>query len=193
MSPLKEGIKNEILNVSENIECEIEGNILAFDVVKVFPHNSGEIVVMAVCRRSFSLTWDDRSDTVTMYTARLNARPSEYYCYFNNSAINVSFLPICAEYQKLCQVREEVCKALDLPIEKVELSMGMSADYEQAIELGSTNVRVGSTIFGLRNKPPSKDVLEEAAEQAKENNQDVKSQDGSAADKQATGMKNLAI
>jgi len=32
-----------------------------------------------------------------------------------------------------------------------ELSMGMSADYELAIEEGSTMVRVGSAIFGARN------------------------------------------
>jgi len=31
-----------------------------------------------------------------------------------------------------------------------ELSMGMSHDYEKAIEMGSTNVRVGSIIFGAR-------------------------------------------
>jgi pyridoxal phosphate enzyme (YggS family) len=31
------------------------------------------------------------------------------------------------------------------------LSMGMSADYETAIELGATHVRVGSAIFGARS------------------------------------------
>ena len=31
------------------------------------------------------------------------------------------------------------------------LSMGMSADYQLAIEQGSTMIRVGSAIFGLRN------------------------------------------
>jgi len=31
-----------------------------------------------------------------------------------------------------------------------ELSMGMSGDYEVAIEEGSTIVRVGSAIFGAR-------------------------------------------
>lgn len=36
---------------------------------------------------------------------------------------------------------------------KLETSMGMSNDYEQAIEQGSSNVRVGSSIFGSR---PSK-------------------------------------
>jgi len=32
-----------------------------------------------------------------------------------------------------------------------ELSMGMSGDYEQAIQLGSTLVRIGSSIFGARD------------------------------------------
>ena len=33
-----------------------------------------------------------------------------------------------------------------------KLSMGMSADYEIAIEFGATHIRVGSAIFGHRNK-----------------------------------------
>jgi uncharacterized pyridoxal phosphate-containing UPF0001 family protein len=32
-----------------------------------------------------------------------------------------------------------------------ELSMGMTADYEAAIEEGATLVRVGTAIFGERN------------------------------------------
>ena len=32
----------------------------------------------------------------------------------------------------------------------LELSMGMSADYEDAIRFGSTSVRVGSLFFGQR-------------------------------------------
>jgi hypothetical protein len=32
-----------------------------------------------------------------------------------------------------------------------ELSMGMSADYEEAVEEGATIVRVGSVIFGVRS------------------------------------------
>ncbi|PPQ32096.1 YggS family pyridoxal phosphate enzyme [Rhodoblastus sphagnicola] len=38
--------------------------------------------------------------------------------------------------------------ARDLGLEK--LSMGMSADFEQAIQLGATHIRVGSAIFGSR-------------------------------------------
>lgn len=34
-----------------------------------------------------------------------------------------------------------------------ELSMGMSADFETAVALGATYVRVGSAIFGQRSKP----------------------------------------
>jgi len=37
-----------------------------------------------------------------------------------------------------------------------ELSMGMSGDYELAIEEGATCVRVGQAIFGARNTPDSK-------------------------------------
>ncbi|WP_119167354.1 YggS family pyridoxal phosphate-dependent enzyme [Algihabitans albus] len=41
--------------------------------------------------------------------------------------------------------------AQDLDLEN--LSMGMSGDYEAAVMLGATSVRVGSAIFGQRPKP----------------------------------------
>lgn len=56
-------------------------------------------------------------------------------------------------FKALANCRKEVCKELGIPEEQCELSMGMSADFEQAIEMGSTNVRVGSTIFGAREYP----------------------------------------
>ena len=37
------------------------------------------------------------------------------------------------------------------PSERPQISMGMSDDYQVAIEEGSTMVRIGSTIFGARN------------------------------------------
>ncbi|KAM6331559.1 pyridoxal phosphate homeostasis protein isoform 1-T1 [Alca torda] len=55
------------------------------------------------------------------------------------------------DFQMLLSLRQEVCEKLNLPIEKVELSMGMSTDFQHAIEVGSTNVRIGSTIFGERD------------------------------------------
>ena len=59
---------------------------------------------------------------------------------------------IQAEFKGLKSLFEEV-KLLQLPsnIEMNELSMGMSGDYKLAIEEGSTMVRIGSTIFGLRS------------------------------------------
>ncbi|CAN1222594.1 Pyridoxal phosphate homeostasis protein [Linum grandiflorum] len=53
-------------------------------------------------------------------------------------------------FKTLASCRSEVCKALGIEEEQCELSMGMSNDFEQAIEMGSTNVRVGSIIFGAR-------------------------------------------
>ncbi|GBP05769.1 Pyridoxal phosphate homeostasis protein [Eumeta japonica] len=54
------------------------------------------------------------------------------------------------DFMKLFQYRKEVCKNLNLDINQVELSMGMSTDFEHAIEMGATTVRVGSNIFGTR-------------------------------------------
>ncbi|NXX29651.1 PLPHP protein, partial [Nicator chloris] len=55
------------------------------------------------------------------------------------------------DFQVLLSLRQEVCEKLNLPVDKVELSMGMSTDFQHAIEVGSTNVRIGSTIFGERD------------------------------------------
>lgn len=41
----------------------------------------------------------------------------------------------------------EMARRHDLPV----LSMGMSGDYELAVELGATHVRVGTAIFGARD------------------------------------------
>ncbi|XP_008586173.1 PREDICTED: proline synthase co-transcribed bacterial homolog protein isoform X1 [Galeopterus variegatus] len=63
------------------------------------------------------------------------------------------------DFQVLLSLREELCKKLNIPTDQVELSMGMSMDFQHAIEVGSTNVRVGSTIFGERDysKKPAPD------------------------------------
>lgn len=58
------------------------------------------------------------------------------------------------DFQRLLQCRIEVCKRNAFCIRDVELSMGMSHDFEHAIEVGSTSVRVGSIIFGEREMKP---------------------------------------
>lgn len=55
-------------------------------------------------------------------------------------------------FRKLREIRDElirqgVCKMEEM----LDLSMGMSQDYELAVEEGATIVRIGSSIFGHRN------------------------------------------
>lgn len=50
----------------------------------------------------------------------------------------------------LVRCRASVAEVLGVPAESLELSMGMSGDWERAIRQGSTSVRVGSAIFGAR-------------------------------------------
>jgi PLP dependent protein len=58
-----------------------------------------------------------------------------------------------AEFKTLRSVFEKLkAAALPEPFQITELSMGMSGDYTIAIEEGSTMIRVGSAIFGERNK-----------------------------------------
>jgi pyridoxal phosphate enzyme (YggS family) len=54
-------------------------------------------------------------------------------------------------FQRLRELRDDLAKRLgrSLPV----LSMGMSHDFEVAIEEGATEVRVGTAIFGERPKP----------------------------------------
>jgi pyridoxal phosphate enzyme (YggS family) len=54
-------------------------------------------------------------------------------------------------FRRLRELSEEIA-ALGLPgVEMTELSMGMSGDFEAAVEEGATLVRVGTAIFGARS------------------------------------------
>ncbi|KAI4626250.1 uncharacterized protein J4E87_004751 [Alternaria ethzedia] len=61
------------------------------------------------------------------------------------------------DFVKLKEVRDQVVKELGWEEGQLELSMGMSADFEEAIKMGSDEVRVGSQIFGER--PQKKDAV----------------------------------
>jgi pyridoxal phosphate enzyme (YggS family) len=56
------------------------------------------------------------------------------------------------DFETLRKVRDEVAEGLGVGEDELELSMGMSGDFEGAIRQGSDEVRIGSTIFGER--PP---------------------------------------
>lgn len=53
-----------------------------------------------------------------------------------------------AEFRTLRELRDRLSLQLSVPLP--ELSMGMSGDFETAIEEGATIVRIGSAIFGSR-------------------------------------------
>ncbi|XP_060648529.1 pyridoxal phosphate homeostasis protein isoform X1 [Drosophila nasuta] len=54
------------------------------------------------------------------------------------------------DFISLMKVHSTICQANNLSGEEVAVSMGMSNDYDRAIEMGSTIVRVGTSIFGYR-------------------------------------------
>lgn len=56
-------------------------------------------------------------------------------------------------FQRLRQLKEEIGKLSLSGVSMEYLSMGMSHDYEIAIEEGANLVRVGSAIFGKRSYP----------------------------------------
>ena len=54
-------------------------------------------------------------------------------------------------FRRLRELRDQLVKRIGLPLPV--LSMGMSHDFEVAIEEGATEVRVGTALFGLRPAP----------------------------------------
>lgn len=58
-------------------------------------------------------------------------------------------------FVRLRQLRDRIHQLDETPSRALELSMGMSGDFEIAIEEGATVVRVGQAIFGARSTPDS--------------------------------------
>ena len=52
-------------------------------------------------------------------------------------------------FARLRELRDHVVRRIGRPMP--ELSMGMSGDFEVAVEEGSTMVRVGTALFGPRD------------------------------------------
>lgn len=71
------------------------------------------------------------------------------------------------DFVTLRETRDKVAEELGIAKEELELSMGMSSDFQGAITQGSDEVRVGTDIFGER--PPRKDakVKEDTEEEKK--------------------------
>jgi pyridoxal phosphate enzyme (YggS family) len=58
-----------------------------------------------------------------------------------------------AYFRKLRELRERLAERHFSAVSLDQISMGMSHDFEVAIEEGSTCIRVGTAIFGERKKP----------------------------------------
>ena len=54
------------------------------------------------------------------------------------------------DFHTLRRARDDIAAVLNITAQDLELSMGMSEDFEGAVKLGSNEVRVGSTLFGER-------------------------------------------
>lgn len=74
------------------------------------------------------------------------------------------------DFDRLRETRDRVAQELGMDKDSLDLSMGMSSDFEGAIVQGSNEVRVGTNIFGTR--PPRKDakVKDDAAEGTADSN-----------------------
>lgn len=68
------------------------------------------------------------------------------------------------DFVRLREVRDQVAGELGVAKEELELSMGMSEDFESAVRCGSNEVRVGSTIFGQRGSRQDAKIQDEISE-----------------------------
>uniref|UniRef100_A0A182PGN4 Pyridoxal phosphate homeostasis protein n=1 Tax=Anopheles epiroticus TaxID=199890 RepID=A0A182PGN4_9DIPT len=59
------------------------------------------------------------------------------------------------DFGTLMKCHQGICSTFERDPAELQVSMGMSDDFVQAIEAGSTIVRVGSSIFGARAKKPT--------------------------------------
>jgi len=63
------------------------------------------------------------------------------------STLDANRVAIRQEFAAIRNLRDRLMQEFQPPIELTELSMGMSADFEQAIAEGSTCVRIGSNLW----------------------------------------------
>ncbi|KAK5674493.1 hypothetical protein LTS10_012881 [Elasticomyces elasticus] len=69
------------------------------------------------------------------------------------------------DFVALRETRDKVAEELGVAAQELELSMGMSSDFEAAIGQGSDEVRVGTTIFGERPAKKDAKVKNDVAEE----------------------------
>ena len=70
---------------------------------------------------------------------------------YDNPELNIFLNDKEKKNLKYLEDKSRLSKNIEIEQSDLQLSMGMSGDFEVAIEKGSTRVRVGSTIFGARD------------------------------------------
>ncbi|KAH7636227.1 hypothetical protein HUG17_10197 [Dermatophagoides farinae] len=134
------------IKLAENLNAAINRHANITDKIRIFAQintsneaqKSGIDVTDAEELITFILNKCDRFELVGLMTIGI-------YDYDVSLGPNPDFL-------KLIQIRKEVCHLFNKPENEIELSMGMTTDFEHAIALGSTMVRVGTAIFGVRDR-----------------------------------------
>lgn len=97
----------------------------------------------------------------TKYGLEINEAKELFLDYQNGQFPNVNIVGLMGmatftenknQIRKEFNVLKQIFEQLSATQELKTLSMGMSDDYEIAIECGANSVRIGSAIFGRRNK-----------------------------------------
>ncbi|KRZ72589.1 Proline synthase co-transcribed bacterial -like protein [Trichinella papuae] len=89
------------------------------------------------------------------------------------------------EFSKLFQIRNQICANLDWEVHQLELSMGMSNDFQEAICCGSSSVRVDQKIIEMEyNSIPYSKLCKDA-----ENSEQNLEESNTVATKQRISMK----
>lgn len=127
----------------DSLELAEEINRRADEIGKIFP------VLMQVNVSGESTKYGIKPDQAIATAEAINAFPRLQLCGLMTMA------PYSEEAEKarpvfagLRECRDEIEQATGLKLP--ELSMGMSGDFEVAIEEGSTSVRLGTILFGQR-------------------------------------------
>jgi pyridoxal phosphate enzyme (YggS family) len=91
------------------------------------------------------------SESLTEVTKTILNHPGELLLGGVMTIGNADYTAGPANFRTLSESRAIVAGVMGVEPAALELSMGMSGDYEIAIKHGATNVRIGSTIFGARD------------------------------------------
>lgn len=129
----------------------------AVDSLKLAAYMDGVAADLGICPKIFLQVNQSGEETKGGFGVNeLRAQISEIICLKHLNVVGLMTIPPAVEvpedarhwFAEMRLLRDEIARSLD--VDMPYLSMGMSGDFEVAIEEGATHVRVGSAIFGRR-------------------------------------------